>query len=243
MQPLRELEARVRDVDAARQHRHADRFDRLDFGVHQGQDDVDIVDHQVEDDVDVEAPLGKRSQAMDLDEPRIAQQRARRGDGGIEALGLADGEKRLRLRRRGDHLVGLGKAARHRLLDQHVDAGREKRQRDFPMELGRHGERHRVDASEDVAIVSRGTGSAGSGHLRRPRLVGVDDRYQLHARQRGQNPGVMAAEVADADDGYSQRHRLAIDAFKPRRHEEHEESVVQSRLFVVFVTSCRLQAS
>ena len=75
------------------------------------------------------------------------------------------------------------------------------------MELGRHGKRDRVDASEDVPIVGRGTGSAGSGHLRRPRLVDVDDRYELHARQRGQNAGVMAAEVPDADDGYSQRHR------------------------------------
>ena len=101
MQPLRELEACVRDVHAAGQHGHPDRLDGLDLRFDQGQDDVHIVDHQIEDDVDVEAPLGKRTQAMDLDEPRIAQQRARRGDGWIEALGLAHGEDRARLRRRG----------------------------------------------------------------------------------------------------------------------------------------------
>ena len=91
-----ELEACVRNVDATRQHGHADRLDGLDLRLDQRQDDVHIVDHQVEDDVDVEAPLGERTQAVDLDESRIAQQRARRGDGWIEALGLAHGEERLR---------------------------------------------------------------------------------------------------------------------------------------------------
>ena len=107
----------------------------------QRQDDVEIVDHQVEDDVDVEAPLGKRAEAMDLDEPRIGQQRARRGDGRIEALGLADGEDSARLRRRRDHrrrprralrAIGFSTSTWH--------AGRQKRQRDLAMQLGRHGD-------------------------------------------------------------------------------------------------------
>ncbi len=71
MQPLANRSARIRDVDAAGQHRHADGVDRLDLRMHQRQDDVEIVNHQVEDDVDVEAAFGKRAEAMDLDEARI----------------------------------------------------------------------------------------------------------------------------------------------------------------------------
>jgi hypothetical protein len=41
--------------------------------------------------------------------------------------------------------------------------------------------------------------------LRRPRLVGVGDADQRHARHRGEDPRVMLAQVADADDGDPQR--------------------------------------
>ena len=47
--------------------------------------------------------------------------------------------------------------------------------------------------------------------------VGVDDRDQLHARQRRQNPRVMLAEMPDADDGDAQRHTL-------HDHENHEDT-------------------
>ena len=52
---------------------------------------------------------------------------------GLKRSVWPDGEDRARLRRRVNHVVGFGEAARHRLLDQHVHAGREKRQRDLPM--------------------------------------------------------------------------------------------------------------
>ena len=52
----------------------------VDVGFDERQHDVEVVDHQVEDDVDVEAALGKRAEAVDLDEPRIGQQRPRRCD-------------------------------------------------------------------------------------------------------------------------------------------------------------------
>ena len=80
MQPVRKSQARVRDVDAAGQHRHADRLDRLDLGRHERQHDVEIVNHQIEDHVDVEAALGKGPEAMHLDEARIDEQRPRGRD-------------------------------------------------------------------------------------------------------------------------------------------------------------------
>src|SRR5439155_4958788 len=78
---VREPHARVRDVDASRQHRDADRLDGLDVGVHNRQHDVEVVDHQIEDDVDVEAALGKRPEAVDFDEARVGQQSLRGIDG------------------------------------------------------------------------------------------------------------------------------------------------------------------
>ena len=47
-------------------------------GLHERQHDVEIVNHQVEDDVDVEAALGKRAEAMDLDEAGIRRAAAAR---------------------------------------------------------------------------------------------------------------------------------------------------------------------
>ena len=59
MQPLRKPQPRVRDVDPAGQHRHADGLDRVDLRVNERQHDVEVVNHQVEHDVDVEAAFGK----------------------------------------------------------------------------------------------------------------------------------------------------------------------------------------
>jgi hypothetical protein len=46
------------------------------------------VDHQVEDHVDVEAALGKRPEAVHLDEPGGLDERPGRFNGRIETLGM-----------------------------------------------------------------------------------------------------------------------------------------------------------
>ena len=190
------------------------------------QHDVEVVNHQVEDDVDVEAALGKRAEAMDLDEPRIGQQRARGGDRRIEALGVADGEHARRASAAAaiissasssDRAIGFSTSDRH--------AGRQERQRDVAMQLGRHGDRHGVDLPEQLARSRRAARVRFAAAISSARAaIGVDDGDELDARQRRQNPRVMAAEVSDADDGdrsdMSERHQ-------PRRHEDtktHEES-------------------
>ena len=166
---------------------------------------------------------------MDFDEPRIAQDRTRRSHGRIESLGVADGEDHAGLRGRLNHLIGFGEAARHRFLDQHVDAGSEKRQRDLAMELGRHRKRDGVNASNQVAEICERTRPARGRDLVSARGVGVNSRHELNPRQRGQNPRMMATEITDADDGHSQGHsqqRLFIT--KTRRHEAmHEGWIAQ----------------
>ena len=80
-----------------------------------------------------------------------------------------------------DHVVGLDQAACHRLLDQHVHAGGQERQRKLPMALGRHGERHRVHLAEDLAIVGRGGRPMRGGDVARPCRVRVDDGDQVRS--------------------------------------------------------------
>ena len=86
-------------------------------------------------------------------------------------------------RRRVNHVVGFGEAARHRLFDQHVHARRREtaaRSRGAARSARRASRRRPCRAR-------RGSRSARSSPLAaaiscRPRLVDVDDRHQLHAR-------------------------------------------------------------
>ncbi len=103
------------------------------------QDDVEVVNHQVEHDVDVEAAIGKRAEAMHLDEPRSDEAPARGLDGRIEALGVPDRDDRAAGTPGGDDRVGLGDRARNRLLDEHRDAALEQRARDLRVRGGRRG--------------------------------------------------------------------------------------------------------
>ena len=66
-----EAQPDVGDVDARRQHRHADRLDADHLAADELEHQPEVVDHQVEDHVDVEAALGERPQPVHLDEPRL----------------------------------------------------------------------------------------------------------------------------------------------------------------------------
>ena len=107
---------------------------------------------------------------------------------------------------RGDHGVGFFQRPRHRLLDEDRHASRQERHRDVPVQLRGDGDRHRVDLAEELAEVAERPGPVRAGDLGGARGIDVNDRDQIDARQRGQNPGVMAAEIPDPDDPYAQRH-------------------------------------
>ena len=139
----REREADVGDVDARRQHRHADRLDGRDLGADGREQHVEVVDHQVEHDVDVEAALAEAAEAVHLDEAGRLDVRQRGGHRRVEALGVADREHRAVPRRQRDQAVGLLERARHRLLDQHRHAARQERPGQLGVQLGRRGDRRR----------------------------------------------------------------------------------------------------
>ena len=67
-----------------------------------------------------------------------------------------------------------------------------------------HGDGDGVDPVEQVAVVGEGRGPARLGDG--PALLGpgVDDADELDVGQRGEDPGVMPAQVPDPDDADSQ---------------------------------------
>ena len=148
MQPLANRRRALAMSTRAGQHRHADRLDRLDLGVDERQHDVEIVNHQVEDDVDVEAALGKRAEPVDLDEARIGQQRPRRGDRRIEALGVPDRQDSAAASRPRRSSRRLRRAMR--AIGFSTSTGMPASRNGSAMsavQLGRHRDRHRVDAA------------------------------------------------------------------------------------------------
>ena len=164
------------------------------------------MNHQVEDDVDVEAALRKGAEAMDLDEARIGQQRPRGIDRRVEALGLTDRKRNAGPCRGRDHRIGFRQGARQRLLHEHGDAGVEKRQRDRGMLFGWDRDGHGIDRPKQLACVEARLRVIRGRKLDGARVIRVDDRDELDAGQRRQNPGVVAAKMTDADDADAQAH-------------------------------------
>ena len=173
--------------------------------LHQRQHDVEIVNHQVEDDVDVEAALGKRAEPVHFDEARIGEQRPRGLDRRVEALGVADGQQRRPLSP--PAAIISSASASDRAIGFSTSTG---------MPAARNGSAMSRCSSVGTAIVTASTcpselarieqrpRAVRRGDLLGARAVGVDDRDQLDARQRRQDPRVMSAEMADADDGDAQ---------------------------------------
>jgi len=111
------------------------------------------MDHQVEDHVDLHTAIFPRRDTVALEIKGIGDDLGERAIGAGEALDMADLQHRLSL---------LGKACEHvpgfetvgdRLLHQNVDTGLDELARDLVVERGRHGDAHRIDPADDVAIV------------------------------------------------------------------------------------------
>ena len=68
------------------------------------------------------------------------------------------------------------------------------------MPLGGDRDRDGVDLAEELAEVEQRARAVRRGDLLGARAVGVDDRHELDARQRRQNPRVVLPEMPDADD-------------------------------------------
>ena len=106
---------------------------------------------------------------------RVAQRRR-------EAAEQADREPRARALGRLDHRVALGGRQRHRLLDQHVDAGVQQVDGHRRVILVRDAENRRVDVRDRVAVVAiAGRHAELALHVLDAIRGGIDDRHGLDA--------------------------------------------------------------
>jgi len=208
-----EFDANIGDIDFAREDGQADGANFLYFGLHKGQDDVEVVNHEVEDDVDIERARAEDAEPMNLEEHGLAEQRQRGANRGIEALQVSDLRDALVLGGNLDEFVSLRKSGGDRLFDENVDAGFHQRARDVKMKDGRHSDRsrlhftvrgeHLVDGAKGLAaeFARDGVGTRG---------IGIDDSDETHFAgllQRVIEASVVASERADTDDGYIEQRK------------------------------------
>ena len=139
--------------------------------------------------------------AVRLEEDRAPNLPLQRAEGRVEALDVADLQDRTPGGGRADHLVGLGQGAGDRLLDEHVDAGREAGAGDLPVAHGRGRDAHRVDPPEQHPIVGLEGDAVARGDLASGRLAGVADGDEFGLIEGGVDAGVLPPKMADPDDG------------------------------------------
>ena len=108
---------------------------------------------------------------------------------------------------------------RHRLLDEHVDAALQALQRDGKMTRGRHGNRDGIHAAQHRAIVFERLRRRALNRRTRAVADQIDGGDELDARHRGEQPDVMPAEMAHADDGHAQAPGRSHSCAPPAHHD------------------------
>ena len=199
------------------QHRHADRLDRRDLRAHQRQDDVEVVDHQVEDDVDVEAALGERAEPVHLDEPRRRDQRQHRRDRRVVAFRLPDGQRRARSAR--PQRAARPPPSSERAIGFSTSTAMPRSRNGSAMSRWSSVGTATITAStcvEELAIVGqrRWCRSRPRSPRRAPGCVSTTATSRTPSID-AEDPRVMPAEMADADDGDSKR--ISVHSSSPLR--------------------------
>jgi hypothetical protein len=103
-----------------------------------------------------------------------------------------------------DEPIRLGQRTRQRLLDQHGASPFHERDRHVHMRLRRHRDGDGVHQRLDVSRSCEGPDAVPGGNLLRTARPGVHDADEFDARHIREQPGMVLAEVANADDGNTQ---------------------------------------
>lgn len=212
-----ELDADVGDVGFGGEDGEADGANLFDGGVGEGEDDVEVVDHEVEDDVDVKGARGEDAEAVGLEEHGVIESSEGRGDGGVEALQVPDGEDAVARLGEMDEVVGFGEGGGEGLLDEDVYstvlwAGEEEIFGDGGVVDGGDADGGGVEVEvrgEEIGDGGEGGDVEGGGEGAAARGVGIDERGELNEAGVGlfelaEDAEVVAPEGAGADDGYAQ---------------------------------------
>ncbi len=204
-----EFDAHVGDVGFGGEDREANGADFADGGVGEAENDVEIVDHEIENDVDVERTRGEDAEPVRLEEHGVRERGEGGGDGGVEALEVADGDDACVGLREGEDVVGLGEGGGEGLLDEEVEAGEEKLLGDVGVVGGGDADRGGIerqvggeefgDGGEGGDVVGSGVGGAALGE-------GVDERCELDELRQSEfefaiDAQVITPEGAGTDDG------------------------------------------
>ena len=108
------------------------------------------------------------------------------------------------LARRREHGVAVAEARRHRLLDQHVDAGLRRQDRRPGVQRMRRADRHGLHAAPRASIVRDvgvGAGAVAAGEGLGARRGRRRRRRRTPTRAGVQRRGVDLADLAAADEG------------------------------------------
>ena len=204
-----ELNADVGDVDLAREDGQADGADLADGRIGEREDDVEVVDHEVEHDIDVERARGKDAEAVRLEEHRFVESGERCGDGGVEALEVADLDDALVLRGEREDVIGLGECCGEGLFDEDIDAGEQQGLRSDGVLSGGHADGGRVEtecSSVEFVCRSEGGDAVLRTELQATLCIGIDKSDELHqfgvrGLKFAVDAKVVAPEGARTDDG------------------------------------------
>ena len=187
-----------------------------DFAADQLEHQPEVVNHQVEDHIDVEAALREGAQPMHLDETRLVDVRAGGQHGRVEVLDVPDGQRRTRIARpppaggrppRIERVIGFSSSTWMPASSSGSAT--------LGVRLGRHRHADGVDLANQVGHTRHHRRPRRAGDLRGSPRIGIDDADERRVGKRGQHAGMMAPEVADADDRDANRCRCAHDCPAP----------------------------
>ena len=185
------------------------RGELLDRRAAQPAHEVQVVRREILDDADVAHAAGERPDALGRDEEHLAElavldAAAQLEQRGVAALDEADGGADAGRLAEGDDLATLVDRRRERLLDQQVDAGRGEVAHRRDVVVGRHRDHREIRDAGGEERVDRGVHERRVADGAVAVAAGVDGPGEAHAGRALEQPRVVAAHHAEAQDGPAQ---------------------------------------
>jgi hypothetical protein len=169
------------------------------------------VNHEVEDDVDVERARREDTEAVGLEEHGPVESGDGRGDGWVEAFEMANGDDAVVGVSRVEDAIGLGECGGEGLLDEDVEAGKQKLLCDGGVVDGRDADGCGVEwqiCGKQFCERREGGNVVGSGEAGAASGVGFDksgelNEFRVSVFELAVDAEMIAPEGASPNDGYA----------------------------------------